>query len=276
MTSETDQPRFEFGKNWRSFLDTIDDVRIESAIASLRTMLGCDDLAGTQLLDLGCGSGLFSLAAWRLGADVTSIDYDPQCVACAEELRRRYDDQQNRWHIERGSALDESLMNGLGEFDVVYSWGVLHHTGDMWTAIDLASQRVAVGGRFFISIYNDQGTGSRRWLKTKQTYASLPAWSRPIMVGAIATFYETKYAAVRLAKLQNPSPIADWKSKKSGRGMSVWHDWIDWVGGLPFEVATPEKIQLFLKDRGFTMQKLETVGKGWGCNQFVFQRGDAE
>lgn len=172
----------------------------------------------------------------------------------------------------RGSALDENWMNSLGTFDVVYSWGVLHHTGDMNHAIEMAANRVDQGGMFFIAIYNDQGGGSRRWLATKKAYHRLPIWMRPAWVISVAGVHETKFAMARLLQRKNPLPFADWRAKKEDRGMSVWHDWVDWVGGMPFEVAKPEAVIVPLARRGFSLQNLKTVGNGWGCNEFVFRK----
>jgi 2-polyprenyl-3-methyl-5-hydroxy-6-metoxy-1,4-benzoquinol methylase len=128
--------RFQFGDNWASFLSTLSDERIELAKQSLLRVLDIDDLEGRRFLDIGSGSGLFSLAARQLGATVHSFDFDPESVRCTEELRRRYFPQDDAWVVESGSALDENYMTALGEFDVVYSWGVLHHTGDMRRASD--------------------------------------------------------------------------------------------------------------------------------------------
>lgn len=123
--------RFGFGANWMRFLAVLDDDRIAEAVASLKDMLGVETLAEKTFLDIGCGSGLFSLAARQLGARVCSFDYDPQSVNCAAGLRRRYFPDDPDWVIERGSALDRHFMEQLGTFDIVYSWGVLHHTGAM-------------------------------------------------------------------------------------------------------------------------------------------------
>ena len=162
--------RFAFGENWRRFLSVLDESRIREAEDSLRHMLQVQDLAGKSFLDIGCGSGVFSLAARRLGARVESFDYDPQSVACASELRRRYFPGDTQWNIAEGSALDTAYLSRLGRFDVVYSWGVLHHTGAMWQALDNAAWLVAPNGKLFIAIYNDQGKISDRWRAVKRTY----------------------------------------------------------------------------------------------------------
>lgn len=264
--------RFQFGNNWKAFLSTLDEDRITVATDSLKEMLQLNDLSGKTFLDVGCGSGLFSLAARRLGAAVHSLDYDPQSVACANELKHRYFPDDPTWKVEEGSALDPGYMNGLGQFDIVYSWGVLHHTGHMREGIDLASKSVKEGGLFFIAIYNDQGGASRRWLTVKRLYNKLPPLLQPIFVFLIAAVFEAKYALIRLIRGQNPLPFQDWAQKKEVRGMSVWHDWKDWIGGFPFEVAKPEEIIVPLQKQGFVLRNITTSAGGFACNQYVFKK----
>lgn len=261
--------RFAFGENWRRFLALLDDSRISRAEESLRNMLGVSDLKRKSFLDLGCGSGLFSLAARRLGARVHSFDYDPQSVACACELRRRYFTGDTQWTIEEGSALDRDYLARLGKFDVVYSWGVLHHTGAMWQALESAAALVAHGGKLFIAIYNDQGHISERWRAIKRTYNRLPRGMRFLVTIPVLVHLYWRRTLKDFLRLR---PFETWRNEGKGRGMSPWRDLIDWVGGYPFEVARPEAIFDFYFRRGFTLTRLVTCGGSLGCNEFVFLR----
>jgi 2-polyprenyl-6-hydroxyphenyl methylase/3-demethylubiquinone-9 3-methyltransferase len=260
--------RFEFGKNWRSFLSVLDDERISEAECSLKSMLGIDTLAGHTFLDIGSGSGLFSLAAMRLGAGrVQSFDYDPQSVACTAELKRRYFPDDPRWTVEQGSALDIDYLQGLGQYDIVYSWGVLHHTGNMWKALENVAPLVKPGGRLFISIYNDQGALSKFWRRVKVLY-NKGAAARWLVTMVFIPYFFLRGLAGDLIRRRNP--VRAYTEYKKSRGMSRVHDWFDWLGGYPFEVASPEAIFGFYRDRGYALTRLKTCRGGLGCNQFVF------
>lgn len=260
--------RFSFGDNWTRFLSCLNDDRIAEAENSLKIMLNLSDLSGKSFLDIGCGSGLFSLAARRLGAVVHSFDYDPQSVACARELKRRFFEDDKQWTIQEGSALDEGYIDSLGQYDVVYSWGVLHHTGDMMRGLRNAQKAVRQGGLLFIAIYNDQGIASRFWAGVKKTYCSSLLGKYLILAVFVPAFAATSIA---LGLINHGNPMGHFSSYKKKRGMSLYHDWIDWLGGYPFEVAKPEAIFGFYKECGFRLLNLKTTNR-LGCNQFVFER----
>jgi 2-polyprenyl-6-hydroxyphenyl methylase/3-demethylubiquinone-9 3-methyltransferase len=259
--------RFEFGKNWAWFLRSLNDDRILGAEDSLKALLETESLAGKSFLDIGSGSGLFSLAARRLGARVRSFDYDPQSVNCALELRRQYFPDDAEWTVERGSALDAEYLRSLGTFDVVYSWGVLHHTGRMWQALANAAEPVKPGGKLFISIYNDQGTPSRRWTRVKKAYNDLPPALRFLVVWP--SFWVLNWRSIVKDFLRG-RPFQSIREYGKYRGMTFWSDLIDWVGGYPFEVATPEQIFDFYRSRRFSLMRLKTCAGSLGCNEFVF------
>lgn len=261
--------RFAFGANWRRFLGELDDRRIAMAVESLSNALG-PTLAGQRFLDVGSGSGLFSLAAHRLGADVCSIDYDPDSVACTTELRRRYFAGGPAWEIMEASVLDRAALERLGRFDVVYAWGVLHHTGAMWQAIDNLMSCVEPGGRCYLALYNDQGRASRAWAVVKRLYNRCPA---PLRWTVLGPAFVRLWGPTLARDLVRGQPLANWRgySEASRRGMSPWRDVVDWVGGWPFEVASPAAVFDFFRGRGCELRYLTTCAGGLGCNEFVFE-----
>ena len=247
--------RFSFGKNWTSFLKLLNEQRIQQAIDSLKTNLEVDNLNGKSFLDIGSGSGLFSLAAKQLGAKVFSFDYDPQSVACTKELKRRYFENDNDWEIQIGSALDKQYLKSLGTFDIVYSWGVLHHTGDMWTALSNVTTNVAPNGKLFLALYNDQGGASKRWHTVKRIYNNLPIYLKQLFAVIIYIPYELRSFLISLVRGKPQmyfSNIINYG--KNDRGMSWWYDQIDWIGGYPFEVSKPEQIFDFYRKQGFSLE----------------------
>lgn len=272
-TIATTGHRFEFGENWRKFLDVVDENRILEASKSLQRLLDAKTFAGKRFLDVGCGSGLFSLAAVRLGADhVHSFDVDPESVACARELRRRWAPEVATWKIEQGDILDTQYVSSLGTFQVVYSWGVLHHTGDMWSALANVDKVVSETGWLCVALYNDQGWRSRQWRRVKRIYNVMPGPARTPYVVAVMLPREVMTAFAATVRLRPGSYVSSWSGYGRQRGMSRWHDLIDWVGGYPFEVARPEEVFRFFRARGFALRELVTCGGGLGNNQFVFER----
>jgi 2-polyprenyl-3-methyl-5-hydroxy-6-metoxy-1,4-benzoquinol methylase len=255
---------FQFGENWAQYSKLVDERRIADAVDSVRALVG--DLKGKTFLDIGSGSGLFSLAALRLGAgEVLAIDLDETSVATTRKLLAKED--KARWRAEKKSVFD--LPDQVEQrFDVVYSWGVLHHTGDMWRAVDAASRMVANNRLLAIALY-ERTPLCGAWTIEKRIYRKLPSVAQKAIRGS----YMTAWGAGMLVKGYNP-----WRRLREGheRGMDVARDAHDWLGGYPYESTRPDEVGAFLKDRGFTRKKLVQwpvrLGGlfGSGCTEYVF------
>jgi 2-polyprenyl-3-methyl-5-hydroxy-6-metoxy-1,4-benzoquinol methylase len=262
--------RFEFGKNWNLFLNELTEDRILLAEESLKELLSVKTLNGQKFLDAGSGSGLFSLAARRLGAKVTSFDYDPISVQCTQELKNRFFTNDVDWTVDEGSVLDAKFIATLGEFDIVYSWGVLHHTGAMNQAFDIISEAVSSRGALVIAIYNDQGRASVIWYHIKKLYNKSPIYLKWIL---LSMCFLRLWGPTTLFDFFRMRPFYTWRNyaKNSTRGMSAWRDVVDWVGGFPFEVAKPDTILDYFSKKSFALEKMKTVSGGLGCNEYVLR-----
>ena len=187
-STESAELRFQFGENWANYLVVVDEDRISEATRKLSEMLG--RLRGKSFLDIGSGSGIQSLAAVRLGAArVHSFDFDGQSVAATREMKRRFAPDSS-WEIEQGSILDEEYVRSLGSFDVVYSWGVLHHTGAMWKALEMAT--LPARETLMIAIYADQGIVSHTWARLKRMYLRHPSTRPAVTLASLATLWGPK------------------------------------------------------------------------------------
>jgi 2-polyprenyl-6-hydroxyphenyl methylase/3-demethylubiquinone-9 3-methyltransferase len=268
-----DTRQFSFGQNWKDFLDhSLDAERIEAAKTKTRSLLRLDDLQDMSFVDVGCGSGLFSFIAHNLRASrVISFDVDPLSIECCEYMKAKAGAPDN-WQILHGSVLNEAFVETLPAADVVYSWGVLHHTGDMWRGIRNAARLVKPGGRFAIAIYNrvefdtlTKWRGSQKWLRIKRLYNRS---SRPVK-RAMELGLASKNLATMLIRAKNP--VDEIREYRQNRGMSWWFDIVDWLGGYPYEFASAGEIFRFCHDDlGLQLETLITTS-GIGCHEFLFR-----
>jgi len=262
-----DRISFSFGANWAKYLGELTDERIASAQLSLQASFGLDSFAGRSFLDVGCGSGLFSLCASRLGARrVVSFDVDPNSVRCAEILRER-EGNPDSWSVMRGSVLDHDFLAEIPRAGLVFSWGVLHHTGSMWRAVENVFSLVEPGGLLCLALYNVP-----RYLPLilfcKHAYNRAPGLTKPFLVGAYGS--ATLLLEYRHSRTLPWDYIRDY-GKAAGRGMSFWRDQEDWLGGLPYEVASADEVRRYAEARGMKAERLLVRGPR-ANNEYLLSR----
>jgi len=252
---------FSFGRNWQKYLLGLTEATVQQAEKSFVAFTGISNLQSDTFLDMGCGSGVSSLLAYRLGAKrVVSIDIDPNSIECVTALRTRFADSR-RWDILKGSALDREFLASLGRFSYVYSWGVLHHTGSMWRAVENVIDCVEPGGKLHIALYNEH-KNSAKWLAVKRICNRFPRTVFPVLKASYGMFV----CARLVSRFQSPFAFA--RQYRENRGMSFWRDIEDWLGGLPYEYCRPQQLIDFLSERGLVLVKLRTTN-AVGCNEFL-------
>jgi 2-polyprenyl-6-hydroxyphenyl methylase/3-demethylubiquinone-9 3-methyltransferase len=234
----------------------VGDDQLSSADAGLRKLIPRDlNPEGKTFLDIGSGSGLHAVAASHMGFDVTATDYDQNSVMTTRAMASRFSAQID-------SFQDDILNTNLtGSYDVVYSWGVLHHTGDMRKAIINAARLVKSGGTFIIAIYLKTPLCGF-WKVEKRIYSWLPKGLQSVIAYG---FHEFSVAIGAV-------PRRD----KRVRGMDWFHDARDWLGGFPYESASPEQVAALVGSDFELMQSFNTrAGSGVvgsGCGEYVFRR----
>jgi 2-polyprenyl-3-methyl-5-hydroxy-6-metoxy-1,4-benzoquinol methylase len=269
-TETAQDERFRFGENWQSFLQTVDDKEIRLAEDSMRKLLQRETLGGLRFLDIGCGSGLFSLSARNLGATVHSFDFDAQAVECARTLKAKYWQADLQWTIEQGSILDDAQVERLGVFDIVYAWGVLHHTGEMRRAIRNAAALIAPDGALAIALYRKTAL-CRLWTAEKRWYAK----ASPSAQRVARSIYVAAMRAAFLVKFRDFRQYVD--NYESVRGMDYYHDVHDWMGGYPYESISPDELLSLAAELSLTCVRSNChapgVGLfGSGCDEYVLQK----
>lgn len=263
---------FAFGRNWQDYARKIDEQRITQAISDLQRLSGLERFDGLSFLDIGCGSGLHSLAAIRMGAKrVAGVDIDADSVAASRDTLARFaPDADARFDVV---SVFDMTPETYGDFDLVYSWGVLHHTGDMYRAISTAATLVQPGGIFMLALYK-RTPFCGMWRVIKRWYSG----ASPTAQRRARTVYIGLSRILRKMKGQNLDDyIRDYGKR---RGMDFYNDVHDWMGGYPYESISPEACRSYLDGIGFRLQHeiVQTPGRylpgtmGSGCDEYTFRK----
>jgi 2-polyprenyl-3-methyl-5-hydroxy-6-metoxy-1,4-benzoquinol methylase len=258
--------RFQFGKNWEQYAGTLTPEMIAKATASFQSFTHRARLDGERFLDIGCGSGLHSLVAQHLGAkEILSFDFDAISVKTTQTLKNQTEPDSKAWKIEQGDVLNLSYITSLGTFDYVYSWGVLHHTGKMWKAIENALLPVRPGGILHLALYNKHWT-SPFWWWIKRVYCASPSL---VQKALLKMYVAADYLRVWIRHRENPKQMIERYTQN--RGMMWYYNLHDWLGGYPYEYASVDEVKNFLAPRGFECVKVD-LNTGTGCSEFLFRR----
>lgn len=261
--------RFAFGDNWASYAALVDEERLAEAERGLVRLLGPDGLRGRTMLDIGCGSGLHAAAAGRLGAArIVAVDLDSWSVETTRAVLTRHAPLVSS-EVRQADVFDLDPATA-GHFDLVYSWGVLHHTGAMGEALGRAAAMVAPGGLFAFALYRRTRLCGV-WRREKRWYAaarpSAQAMARRIYVALLRAKFAMTGGDFR-------TYVANYQS---ARGMDFRHDVHDWMGGYPYESISPAEVDGRMRTLGFehvrSFTQTASLGLfGSGCDEYVYRR----
>lgn len=256
---------FSFGKNWNQFVTRhFTPERLTIAQNHIAEFLELPSLTGKSVLDIGCGSGLSSLAFYNLGAErIVSFDLDPYSVQATTTLRRTVGDPDS-WIVCAGSILDRDFVQSLAQADIVYSWGVLHHTGSMWNAVENTATLLKEDGLLYIALYTTTSK-SPYWLRVKQAYNR----ATPVGKCLMELRYLLRYTILpELLRCKNPFRVM--RDYQVSRGMDCMTDLRDWLGGYPYEDAKPEDVLRFARNSlGLELMNLAT---GEANTEYLFKK----
>ena len=264
------ETHFEFGANWLDYLEEVSERNITEAVRSLERLFPNGELQGRRFLDIGCGSGLSLLAAIKLGArEVVGVDIDENSVEASRRCLSRFATHAT-WRVSQASVFDLD-PDRHGRYDVVYSWGVLHHTGNLRLALKKAAALVPERGLLAIALYR-KSPMCNFWRREKRFYSRAPGWIQAPM--------RWLYQAACLTNVvrQGNNPVSFIQDYAKRRGMSWTYDTHDWLGGYPYESTTREETRAQLASLGFQFVRErvpEVTGRGLfgvGCNEYVAQR----
>lgn len=132
----------------KQFFDEVERFRYEIQ-PFMRSIMEFDNFSDKRLLEIGCGLGTDLLQFARAGAIATGVDLTPASI---ELVKKRF--AAEGIPVDAQVADAEHLPFEDDRFDVIYSFGVLHHTPDTQKSIDEVYRVLKPGGRILIMLYH--------------------------------------------------------------------------------------------------------------------------
>jgi SAM-dependent methyltransferase len=272
--------RFDFGENWKNYNKKyLTEDKIRQANEAFIKFTEIQTLTELTVVDIGCGSGIHSLNFSRMNPKfLLSFDYDYKSVEATNYLKEVH--KNKNWDVKQGSILDEKFLLRMPQFDLVYAWGVLHHTGNVWLAIKNSCDLVSEGGILYLALYSSDvkmlNRESTYWLKVKKKYNQSGFIGKRLI--ELSFISREKYlSALNFLRVLIKSLVSRQKNKtkffsrqKRYRGMSYLIDVRDWLGGWPMEYVSDDAVIELVSSKNFVLKKIK---KGEACTEFLFKKG---
>lgn len=260
-----DAHHFSFGQNWLEYNQNwLTEEKLNQAKEHFDKLCGGIDFTNKKFLDVGFGQGLTLFLASQKQAQCQGIDIDPKNITAFEVAKKKLGSVEKNLapiQVQVASILDAQFVTQNHEaFDIVYAWGSLHHTGQMYPALKNCLSLLKPGGYFVCAIYNRHwSSGTWHWIK--KNYNRSPHWLKKLAIGLLIP---PIFLAKWLVTFKNPL--------KMKRGMSFYYDVIDWVGGYPYEYASAEEMFAFFKKNSLKKIRWQKANVPTGCHEYVFQK----
>jgi SAM-dependent methyltransferase len=141
-------------RNWRENVDKfiLDELQMTR-----------EQIRGKRVLDAGCGQGRWSYGFIKLGATVRGIDTSVSAIKYANEHLKRTTPPARFCVL---NVLDERQLSKVfnnAEFDIIWCWGVLHHTGDPEKGFDNLVKLLKPGGTIHLYLYGKKSFVNKFW-----------------------------------------------------------------------------------------------------------------
>jgi len=265
------ETRFKFGENWSNYSSSVNLEKIELAKKDIIRLVG--DVSNKSVIDIGCGSGIHTVAFIQLGVkSIVSFDYDLKSVETTKKLVKKFCYKKSKYKVFQADILNIDSLSGLNKrkFDIVYSWGVLHHTGSMFEAIISTTKFLKDNGILVLGLY----------VKTKLCnfwYYEKKIFNKYKFLQPLIKLPFLFFLIIGLSLKKRSSPYKIIHDYKKQRGMSIIFDVNDWLGGFPYESIDDNSLLNFLKLKGFKIvRKFNTNSRigffGAACGEWVLKK----